>query len=150
MKKLFSIVLCSLLFFCLVGCSYKNDFDIGEISDIEILNRDVELVIKEGSLSNTGAVLILKNNSDTSITYGTPYEIEINKDGKWYKINVELYFTMPAFELKPGEEKEIELDWEYGYGKLAKGEYRIIKDYTENVESDEYKKLYVACEFVIE
>ena len=32
--------------------------------------------------------------------------------------NNDLYFTMPSFELKNGESKELNINWEYGYGKL--------------------------------
>ena len=53
------------------------------------------------------------------LQYGNPYEIEIKKDGEWHKINVELYFNMPVFQLSAKESKEIELDWENGYGKLT-------------------------------
>ena len=81
------------------------------------------------------------------VSYGTPYELEIKKDGEWHEINVELFFTMPLMSLKPGESKNLEFNWAESYGKLAKGEYRIIKSVT--VESDNPESFYVAAEFTI-
>lgn len=112
----------------MTGCGKKkNEFDIGNKSDIKISQNDVIMTIKEGTLTNKSATLVLTNNNDKNFQYGNPYEIEIKKDGEWHKINVELNFDMPAFKLLSKESKEIELDWENEYGKLAKGTYRIIK-----------------------
>lgn len=107
------------------------------------------MTIKEGTLTNKSATLVLTNNSDKNFQYGNPYEIEINKDGEWHKINVELYFTLPIFELSAKESKEIELDWENSYGKLAKGTYRIIKEIDYEYEEEKYENFNVAVEFNI-
>ena len=107
------------------------------------------MTIKEGTLTNKSATLILTNNSDKNFQYGTPYEIEIKKDGEWHKINVELNFTMPAFQLSARENKEIEINWENGYGKLEKGTYRIIKGIDYEYEEGKYKSFKIAVEFTI-
>ena len=134
----------------MTGCGKsKNEFDIGNKSDIKISQNDVTMIIKDGTLTNNGATLILTNNSDKNFQYGTPYEIEIKKDGEWHKINVELNFTMPVFQLSARENKEIEINWENGYGKLAKGTYRIIKEIDYEYEEGKYKSFNVAVEFTI-
>ena len=107
------------------------------------------MTIKEGTLTNKSATLVLTNNSDKNFQYGNPYEIEIKKDGEWHKINVELNFTMPAFQLSARENKEIEINWENGYGKLAKGTYRIIKGIDYEYEEGKYKSFNIAVEFTI-
>ena len=134
----------------MTGCGKsKKEFDIGNKSDIKISQNDVTMIIKDGTLTNNGATLILTNNSDKNFQYGTPYEIEIKKDGEWHKINVELNFTMPAFQLSARENKEIEINWENGYGKLAKGTYRIIKGINYEYEEGKYKSFNIAVEFTI-
>ena len=105
------------------------------------------MTIKEGTLTNKSATLVLTNNNDKNFQYGNPYEIEIKKDGKWHKINVELNFDMPAFQLLSKESKEIELDWENEYGKLAKGTYRIIKEIDYECEEGKYETFNVAIKF---
>ena len=148
------VTLIALMCVCVVlgmtGCGkQKNEFDIGNKSDIKISQNDVIMTIKEGTLTNKSATLVLTNNSDKNFQYGNPYEIEIKKDGEWHKINVELTFTMPAFQLSAKENKEIEINWENGYGKLAKGTYRIIKGIDYEYEEGKYKSFNIAVEFTI-
>ena len=149
-KTLFAILLCGVMVLGMTGCGkQKNEFDIGNKSDIKISQNDVIMTIKEGTLTNKSATLVLTNNSDKNFQYGNPYEIEIKKDGEWHKINVKLDFDMPAFPLSSKESKEIELDWENGYGKLAKGTYRIIKGINYEYEEGKYETFNVAIEFTI-
>ena len=149
-KTILTILLCGVMVLAMTGCGKsKNEFDIGNKSDIKISQNDVTMIIKDGTLTNNGATLILTNNSDKNFQYGTPYEIEIKKDGEWHKINVELNFTMPAFQLSARENREIEINWENGYGKLAKGTYRIIKGIDYEYEEGKYKSFNVAVEFTI-
>ena len=148
------VTLIALMCICVVlgmtGCGKsKNEFDIGNKSDIKISQNDVIMTIKEGTLTNKSATLVLTNNSDKNFQYGNPYEIEIKKDGEWHKINVELNFTMPAFQLSARENKEIEINWENGYGKLEKGTYRIIKEIDYEYEEGKYKSFNIAVEFTI-
>ena len=151
MKKILTILLCGIMVLGMVGCGKaKNKFDIGNKSNIKISQNDVIMTIKEGTLTNRSATLVLTNNSDKNFQYGDPYEIEIKKDGEWHKINIELYFDMPAFQLSAKESKEIELDWENGYGKLANGTYRIIKEIDYEYEEEKYETFNVAVEFTIE
>ena len=151
MKKILTILLCGIMVLGMAGCGKaKNKFDIGNKSNIKISQNDVIMTIKEGTLTNRSATLVLTNNSDKNFQYGDPYEIEIKKDGEWHKINIELYFDMPAFQLSAKESKEIELDWENGYGKLANGTYRIIKEIDYEYEEEKYETFNVAVGFTIE
>ena len=151
MKRVTLIALmCVCVVLGLTGCGkQKNEFDIGNKSDIKISQNDVIMTIKEGTLTNKSATLVLTNNSDNNFQYGNSYEIEIKKDGEWHKINVELNFTMPAFQLSAKENKEIEINWENGYGKLAKGTYRIITGIDYEYEEGKYKSFNIAVEFTI-
>ena len=149
-KTILTILLCGVMVLGMTGCGkQKNEFDIGNKSDIKNSQNDVIMTIKEGTLTNKSATLVLTNNSDKNFQYGNPYEIEIKKDGEWHKINVELNFDMPAFPLSSKESKEIELDWENGYGKLAKGTYRIIKGINYEYEEGKYETFNAAIEFTI-
>lgn len=149
-KKIFTILLCGIMVLGITGCrSLKNEFEVGNKSDVKISQDDVLMSIKDGTLKNTGATLILTNNSDKEFQYGNPYKIEIKQNGEWYKINVEINFTLPAFSLKSKESKEIELNWENGYGKLASGTYRIIKEINYEKEEGNFETFNVAVEFTI-
>lgn len=82
MKKYIKIILLAGIILGLIFCSLiKSNYRT--ISDIKITENNVSLSIKENTLTNTGATLILKNNSNTEIQYGNSYEIEIKRNKKW-------------------------------------------------------------------
>ena len=88
-KLLLTSLVCGVILFGLTGCGRnKNRFHIGQKSNIEIIEKDVSLSVKEKTSTKTGITLIIKNNSNSEVIYGEPYELEIKKDGEWYKVNV--------------------------------------------------------------
>lgn len=147
-KKILVAILFGFFLLGITGCTSTNNFDIGGASDIEINdNNGVTLSIKDGTLKNTCATLILENNTNKLLHYDEYYKIEVKKDNIWHTINVDLYFNDPLWEVKQNSNEEIDLNWKDGYGKLASGEYRIIKKvYFENEKEQEF---YVSVEFVI-
>lgn len=151
MKKLvFVILLCGIMVLTMTGCANaKNKLDIGNKSNINVSQNDVIMTIKDGTLTNKSVTLILTNNSDRKIQYGSPYEIEIKKNGEWYKINAKLNFTLQLFILESKEKNEFKLDFEEGYGKLPSGTYRVIKKIDKEKEDGLFDSFYVSTEFTI-
>lgn len=147
MKKVFIVFISLILLLGVTGCGNKNNFSVGDKSTVEVVDKNVVFDLDEETLTNGSASILLRNDSEYNVSYGTPYELEIKEDGEWHKINVELFFTMPLMSLKPGESENLEFNWAESYGELAKGEYRIIKSVT--VESDIPESFYVASEFTI-
>lgn len=146
-KTILIILLCGIIVLAIIGCGTK----VGKKSDVQISQNDVSLMIKDGTLTTKSATLILKNNSNKKVQYGEEYTIEIKKHGEWYKMNSsERWFNMVAFLLNAGESKEIEVDLEYGYGKLKKGTYRIIKSVDYVYENGKYENFNIAVEYTIE
>ena len=79
-KAILTILLCGVMVLGMTGCGKsKNEFDIGNKSDIKVSQNDVIMTIKEGTLTNKSATLVLTNNSAKNFQYGNPYEIEIKK-----------------------------------------------------------------------
>lgn len=149
-KMVFVILLCGVLILTMTGCvKTKNKLDIGNKSNIKALKNDVIMTIKDGTLTNKSVTLILTNNSDRKIQYGSPYEIEIKKNGEWYKINAKLNFTLPLFILESKKKSEFKLNFEEGYGKLPSGTYRVIKKIDKEKEDGLFDSFYVSTEFTI-
>lgn len=140
MKKVILAILVSGIFILgLTGCSKSNK----KIAT----DTGVTLTIKKNTLTKTNATLILTNDSNKVLKYNEEYTIEKRLNKEWHTMEADFFVNEPLWELKPHETKEIELNWENSYGKLAKGKYRIIKEvYFEN-EAD--KKFYIAKEFTI-
>ena len=113
----------------------------------EEINLDIRL--KENSLTNSGLTMILNNFSNRDLEYGNPYSLEKYERGYWRTLKPinEIAFTLPAFNLNKNDSIELNVNWEYGYGKL-KGKYRIVKkfDYREN---DDYISFNKYLEFEI-
>ncbi|MFR5756154.1 MAG: immunoglobulin-like domain-containing protein [Lachnospiraceae bacterium] len=149
-KMVFVILLCGVLILTMTGCvKTKNKLDIGNKSNIKALKNDVIMTIKDGTLTNKSVTLVLINNSDKKIQYGSPYEIEIKKNDEWHKINAELNFTLQLFILESKEKNEFELNFEDGYGKLPSGTYRVIKKIDKEKEDGVFDSFYVSTEFTI-
>ena len=149
-KMVFVILLCGVLILTMTGCvKTKNKLDIGNKSNIKALKNDVIMTIKDGTLTNKSVTLILTNNSDKKIQYGSSYEIEIKKNDEWHKINAKLNFTLQLFILESKDKNEFELNFEDGYGKLPSGTYRVIKKIDKEKEDGVFDSFYVAAEFTI-
>ena len=149
-KMVFIILLCGVLILTMTGCvKTKNKLDIGNKSNVKALKNDVIMTIKDGTLTNKSVTLVLINNSDKKIQYGSSYEIEIKKNDEWHKINAELNFTLQLFILESKKKNEFELNFEDGYGKLPSGTYRVIKKIDKEKEDGVFDSFYVAAEFTI-
>ena len=151
MKKIINITLIIILSLVLVGCNRAESPKVGSISNQEINdNYVVTLETKEGSLTRSGLTLILENHSEYVYIYGQSYLIEYFNDGKWHAlipIN-DMNFLMIGILLQPNEIAEILVGWDYHYGKLHNGKYRVIKSVTRDGENSE--RIVLAAEFVIE
>lgn len=151
MKKIVLVILlCGIMVLTMTGCkNAKNRLDIGNKSNIKVSQNDVIMTVKDKTLTNKSVTLILTNNSDRKIQYGSPYEIEIKKNGEWYKINAKLNFTLPLFILESKEKNEFKLNFEEGYGKLPSGTYRVLKKIDKEKEDGLFDSFYVSTEFTI-
>jgi len=102
-----------------------------DISKIDGKDINLNIKIKEKTLSNTGLTMIIENHSDKDLEYGNPYSIEKYENGYWKSVQTinDLNFTLQAFSISKNATKELNINWEYSYGKL-KGKYRIVKDFS--------------------
>ena len=103
--------------------------------------KELSFELKEDSLTENGATFILKNNTDKEYTYGPEYYIEINRNGTWEEYKTitgdPLVWNTVIYTLKPNEEKELIIDWSYGY-ELIGGTYRVVKKAFEKNEQPIY------------
>lgn len=103
--------------------------------------KELSFELKDGSLTENGAIFILKNNTDKEYTYGPEYYIEINKNGTWEEYKTitgdPLVWNTVIYTLKPNEEKELIIYWSYGY-ELIGGTYRVVKKVFEKNEQPIY------------
>lgn len=123
MKKILAFIL---LFSCLcllVGCKTETKSEISP-TDVENVTLRIE------NVSPIGATLIIKDTNETSDLYGEWYKIEKNIDGTWYDVAtvIDNYaFSYIGYLTNDNNEVSFEINWEWLYGSLPTGTYRILK-----------------------
>ncbi len=91
----------------------------------------VSIKIKEGTLTNTGATIIITDTTDKNYSYGEPYRIDKKENGKWKEVPrviEDAFFNDLAYYSDKNNEIVREINWEWIYGKLKPGTYRFVTD----------------------
>ena len=143
------IIIVGILYFKNNGLSFlnsniKNDVNIEENGDVENAS-DISMVIKDGTLTPSGATVVLTN----SYGYDRWFRIDKEENGEWKEaetINDNYSFTAEAYLTNGNSEVEIPIDWTDLYGTLENGKYRIVKRVFNNLNREEY----VSVEFTID
>lgn len=88
------------------------------------------LSVKEGTVSKTGAVFELYNNSESEISYGESFILKRKENDNWVELpytREDIAFIDLAYIIYPQVQAEIEVDWEEIYGELPDGIYMLEK-----------------------
>ena len=116
------------------------------IDNSESYDDNLMVDISMKNVTATGATVILSRYEDSGneeITYGEEFRIEKETNGKWQEADVvcegDYGFKSIAYVLGKDETKDEKLDWEWLYGKLGAGNYRLIK----KVQGRELKAYFV-------
>ncbi len=135
MKKILLSIVLLFSAFMITGCMGINEF------------KDVSIEIKEGTLSATGATIVLTNHSNQEYTYGEEYKIEKKEGFSWKELTCEdCWFNSYANILGANEEVELDCNFESYFGKLEKGTYRLTK----SVRQEDNTEKNISVEFVID
>lgn len=148
MKK---IIILAILCLTLTGCqgTPKQEVDIP-------FNPNYTLTIElDGeSITNTGLSFTVSEDMENPNTYGEWYEIEKFVDNVWLKVTPINTCVFDDIGLQADNDKSIvfNIDWEYCYGKLDSGEYRIVKYFIPYLEREatEEDREYFYVEFTID
>lgn len=106
--------------------------------------KNISMIIKDGTLTKTGATIIITDLNETKNTYGEFYRIDKLGNNTWSELNpiIENYgFNSIGYFVDENNKLELSHNWEWLYGKLENGKYRLVKEVN-------YK--YFSVEFEIE
>ncbi len=121
---LYCVIIIILIFLVLLFFRFRNTGD--PISPPEGLNAELT------DLSTSGGVLQEENTGDDSWYHEAEYTIERKGFGGWKALpeNSEINLAWPdlLYYINPGERKTEQLNWEYRYGKLETGNYRLLRE----------------------
>lgn len=110
------------------ACTHINIKERKESTYVVTYVENVNISIS--NISPTGATITIKDTNNKPYTYGEWYVIEKQINDKWYKVDtiIDNYgFTSIGYTPNKNNELKIIIDWEWLYGKLTLGNYRILK-----------------------
>lgn len=121
------LVVISIMITLLAGCETA-----GVESTASILNNaDIQLSVNDVSVD--GLTYTITNNSKDTCTFGEEYQIERFMCDGWYVVDEqantdgELAWSLVLYVVEPGKQQKMDADWQYRYGKLPAGNYRLLK-----------------------
>lgn len=127
MKKRVIIVLSSLVVFVLaITCAIVLIPNYAEPID---LAEDITMEIKKGTLTKTGATIVITDLSGKNNTFSKEFRVDQKRGGKWYTLKDKSKNEVDVVAGQKEENKKLEqeLNWEKNYGTLSDGYYRIVK-----------------------
>lgn len=122
MKKVIALataLICMAVVF--VSCAKESTFQPTEVENVSMSISDI---------SPTGATVIIKDLNVKPYIYGEWYTIEKGKNGGWYEVDtiIDNYgFNDLGYIPDNNGEIKFTVDWEWLYGELPSGNYRLLK-----------------------
>lgn len=130
----------------------NKELDNGaELNEVE----NVSMEIEKGTLTKTGATIIITDLNGNKYSYGDPFWIERFENGTWKEVeNIcdNCMFNMIAYGVDINGKLRLEHNWSYMYGELKPGKYRLIKGVLPNLDRPvtEEDEKYISVEFELE
>lgn len=123
-----------------ISWHFKNTKYTCPIDNNKIINPEVipfiTMTIKEGTLTRTGATIIITDKSGKNNTYGEYYRIDKKNKDTWEELEVIIEgnygFNSKGYYIGNDNTLEISHNWEWLYGELEEGIYRIVKEVNNN------------------
>ena len=117
---------------------------------------DIGLSMRIDNVSRTGVELFFiqsDGNQKGDLIYGDDFIIENNVKGEWTEAPIivvgDYGFNGIAYAITKDGVTDFKIDWEWLYGDLEPGEYRIGKEVLDFVETGSYDKYMVYAHFII-
>ena len=119
MKKLTAILL--ILMAVLGGCARESAYQPAGVENVTMTVSDV---------TPAGATVEIRDDNREPFVYGEWFVIEQEKDGVWYEVKTKITnygFNEIGWLTDERGELTMTADWEWLYGELPTGHYRLLK-----------------------
>ena len=113
----------------------------------------ISIKVDTESITPEGASFILFHPTEMNIQYGDAYKLQKLQDSQWEDIPtvIENYaFHTIAYELPKNTPVELEIDWEWLYGSLPAGEYRLMKECMDFRAPGDFDTYTISAAFIVE
>lgn len=135
MKKIILLMIISIII--TIGCIFnkKTNENINKLKAEEIYQgdttSDIAMTIKEGTLTNSSATVIIKDLSKKRYEYNDAFSLYVKKDNNWLHLYpiAEDEIIVKGISYGGVENSLLELDQYWGniWGNLQSGEYKLVK-----------------------
>ncbi len=141
MKKLWLVFV--LLLLC--GCTRPAVLEETPAEELSAHPLGIQLYMED--VTPTGGTLVCKQSGGAptgSLETGSPFWLEVKKDDTWQEAEfyeLEFAWTAEAWLIQPEAETRWDVNWEFYYGSLPCGTYRLgkeIRDFRGPGDYDEY------------
>lgn len=132
----------------------NNNYEsIATISAYFVLSDfDVIMAVKENNSDSKGATLVLTNISEYEYNYGEHYTIEKKSEDNWENVDTVIQnyaFHDIGYGLGAKQTLEIDVNWEWLYGELDEGKYRITKSFSFIRSPGDHDTYHLSAEFIV-
>ena len=115
--------------------------------------KGVIMTVKDGTITDNKLTLTFANNTKKHCIYGEFFSLEKKVKECWYRVPVvvkgDYAFNTIGYELPSNGKSEMVVDWNWLYGSLNTGEYRIIKNVSDFRGTGDYDDYILAAEFSV-
>ena len=130
MKKLTAVLL--VLMALLAGCAKESAYHSIGVPHVTMTLSNV---------TATGATITIQDSNPEPFVYGEWYQIEQERDGIWYEVKPKMTdygFNEIGWMTDAHGELTMTVEWEWLYGKLPAGHYRLLKQAGTQVIATEF------------
>lgn len=156
-KKILFTLFCGIIVLGFTSCGIKTTIK----ENAELNEADgVSMTIKKGTLTRKSATVVISDtNGKEANIYGSDFRVDKKENEEWKEVEKshnDYAFNDMAYYVDDEGKLEFVCNWEYMYGKLENGEYRIVKYTFPNTVTypdrtiTESDKLYFSVEFIID
>ena len=119
MKKLTAILFILMALLC--GCAKESAYQPAGAENVTMTVSNV---------TPAGVTVVIQDDNREPFVYGEWFVIEREKDGVWYEVKTKITdhgFNEIGWLTDESGELTMTVNWEWLYGKLPAGQYRILK-----------------------
>ncbi len=150
MKKIFLLLLALITVFA--GCTR-----IVLVEEEKVAEDEWGLTLSAENVTESGMTIVFTqmNGKQTGeLQTGDWYALFTEENGEWKDVpfavdGVNIAWNAVAYIIPKGGERKMDVNWEWLYGKLAPGKYRINKEVMDFRESGDFDEKIYSLEFEI-
>ena len=102
--------------------------EIDKLTSERTLDK-VRIEIEEGTLTNKGATIVIKDYNELPYSYGEYYHIERLTNGEWKELkSIDHNINDVGHIIGRDGQTTIDFNWEKAYGKLNPGKYKFVME----------------------